>query len=120
MYTTDNCVAYPGSHDADCVKSWVKSLTGDAKARFKKECPHRKGQSRTYDLIELSLSSRANLTVVPMQDYLELENADGRMNTPSVSEGNWTYRLSPRYATPRLKAKIKEVNLRTKRIAKCK
>ena len=120
MYTTENCVAYPGSHDADCVKSWVKSLTGDAKRRFNRECPHRMGQSRTYDLIELSLSSRANLTVVPMQDYLELENAEGRMNTPSVSEGNWTYRLSPRYATPRLTAKIKEVNLRTRRVGECK
>ena len=51
-----------------------------------------------------------------MQDYLELENAEGRMNTPSISEGNWTYRLSARYNTPRLKAKIKEVNLRTKRV----
>ncbi|MBR5449073.1 MAG: 4-alpha-glucanotransferase, partial [Clostridia bacterium] len=93
---------------------------GDAKKRFDKECPHRKGQSRTYDLIELSLASRAALTVVPMQDYLELENAEGRMNTPSVSEGNWTYRLSARYATGRLKTKIKEVNIRTKRVDKCK
>ncbi len=118
MYTTDNCVAYPGSHDADCVRSWCASLTGEAKKRFNRECPHRKGQSRTYDLIELSLSSRAVLAVVPMQDYLELKNSEGRMNTPSVSEGNWTYRLCPRYNTERLKTKIRELNERTKRAAK--
>lgn len=114
-YTTDNCVAYPGSHDADCVKSWCASLSGEARARFNRECPHRKGQSRAMDLIELSLSSRANLAVVPMQDYLELKNEEGRMNTPSVSEGNWTYRLSPRYNTEALKMKIREMNIRTRR-----
>ncbi len=114
-YTTENCVAYPGSHDADCVRSWCLSLSGEARKRFNRECPHRRGQSRTYDLIELSLASRANLTVVPMQDYLELENSEGRMNTPSVSEGNWTYRLSARYDTERLRTKIREVNLRTGR-----
>ena len=115
MYKTDNCVAYPGSHDADCVKSWCASLSGEARQRFNRECPHRKGQSRAYDLIELALSSRANLAVVPMQDYLELKNEEGRMNTPSVSEGNWTYRLSPRYNTKALRSRITELRIRTHR-----
>ena len=116
MYKTDNCVAYPGSHDADCVKSWCTSLSGEARKRFNRECPPKEGQSRAYDLIELSLSSRANLTVVPMQDYLELKNKDGRMNTPSVSEGNWTYRLSKRYNTKRLREKIYALLIRTNRV----
>ena len=114
-YKTENCVAYPGSHDADCVKTWCKNLSGDALLRFKKECPHRKNQSRAYDLIELAMSSPANLTVVPMQDYLELTNAEGRMNTPSVAEGNWTWRISPRYRTERLAEKIKDMTIRTGR-----
>ena len=38
------------------------------------ECPRKKGQSRVYDMIELALSSDANLAVVPIQDYLELIN----------------------------------------------
>ena len=50
-----------------------------------------------------------------MQDYLELENAEGRMNTPSVSEGNWTYRLSPRYNTKALRSRITELRIRTHR-----
>jgi 4-alpha-glucanotransferase len=114
-YRDENCVAYPGSHDADCVKTWVKSLDGDARRRFNKECPKRKGQSRAYDLIELAMSSKANLTVVPMQDYLELSNAEGRMNTPAVAQGNWTWRLSARYQTDTLVNKIKEMTIRTKR-----
>jgi 4-alpha-glucanotransferase len=37
-----------------------------------------------------------------MQDYLELKNEEGRMNTPSVAEGNWTWRINPRYKTEKL------------------
>ena len=114
-YTTDNCIAYPGSHDADCIKTWCKNLEGPALVRFNKECPRRKGQSRGYDLIELALASRAGLAVVPMQDYLELTNEEGRMNTPSVAEGNWTWRLSPRYRTEALVQKIKNITARTRR-----
>ena len=114
-YSSPNCVAYPGSHDADCIKSWVQTLPKDAKKRFNKECPHRKGQSRTYDLIELAMSSSANLAVTPIQDFLELTNEEGRMNTPSIAEGNWTFRLSPRYKTTALIEKIKSMTLRTNR-----
>ena len=83
--------------------------------RFKRECPRREGQSATNALIELTMRSRANLVVVTMQDYLELSNSEGRMNIPSVAEGNWTWRISPRYATRGLKAKITDMALRTKR-----
>lgn len=118
MYPHSNCVVYSGSHDADCTKTWVKNLTGETKKRFARECPSREGQSRTYDVIELAMSSRANLAVIPMQDYLELTNEEGRMNTPSVAEGNWNWRLSKRYRTAALTSKIKEMTLRNKRAAK--
>ena len=115
-YTTDNCVVYPASHDSDCVRTWVKELSGDVKRRFTRECPHVKGQSRAYDLIELALASRGNLTVVPIQDYLELTNAEGRMNTPAIAEGNWNYRLSKRYNTEKLRTKIRALLEKTGRI----
>ena len=115
---TQNCVAYPGSHDSDCVKSWCKNLSGDELVRFDRECPHKKGQSRGYDLIEFTMQSPANLVVVPMQDYLELENDAGRMNTPSVAENNWTWRLSVRYRTPKLTERVKSMTALSKRLNK--
>ena len=117
-YTTKNCVAYPGSHDADCVKTWCKNISGEARVRFNRECPHRRGQSRTYDLLELALASPANLAVVPIQDYLELTNEEGRMNTPAVPDGNWTYRLSRRYRTRALTQRIRTLTERTGRATK--
>ena len=115
VYETDNCVAYSGSHDADCTYSWYRSLDKDAKARFVRECPRRKGQSAVSAVIEHAMTSRANLVIIPMQDYLELSNEQGRMNTPSVAEGNWCWRVSPRYATAALKEKILSMATRTKR-----
>ena len=116
MYDTKNCVVYSSTHDSDCSYSWQKNLSGEARIRFNKECPRNKGQSRTYDLIEFALGSVANLAVVPMQDYLELPNEEGKMNTPSTAAGNWAWRISPRYNTAKLRQKITQLNVKTKRI----
>ncbi len=114
-YTTDNCVVYTSSHDSNCARSWCSSLRGEVRARFVRECPRDKSQSRTRDLIDLAMSSRANLAVIPIQDYLEQTNAEGRINIPSVADGNWCYRLSPRYKTQALAQKIAHVTKKSGR-----
>lgn len=115
IYDTKNCVVYVSSHDSDCTRTWLKNLNGDAKRRFHKECPRNKEQSRTEDLIEFAFRSIANLAVVPMQDYLELTNEEGRMNTPSTSEGNWGWRIPSRYNTEKLRTKMLKLVQKTKR-----
>ncbi len=116
MYDTRNCVAYVSSHDSDCAQSWIKSLNGAPRRRFNKECPKKPGQSRVADLIELTFGSIANLAIVPMQDYLELSNEEGRMNTPSTASGNWTWRIKPRYNTAKLREKIYSLTQNTGRL----
>lgn len=115
IYDTKNCVVYVSSHDSDCTRTWLKNLTGEAKRRFNKECPRDKAQSRTEDLIEFAFRSIANLAVVPMQDYLELTNEEGRMNTPSTAEGNWGWRIPTRYNTEKLREKMLNLVVKTKR-----
>ena len=115
MFETDNCIVYASTHDSDCTRSWFISLPDHAKERFKRECPRKKGQSATYAAIELAMNSRANLAVIAMQDYLELTNEQGRMNVPSRAEGNWSWRVSPRYATKKLRENIREVTITTNR-----
>lgn len=115
MYNTENCVVYTSSHDSDCTYSWIRELEKEAAERFKRECKRNFDQSRNCDVIELAFSSIANLAIVPIQDYLELSNEEGRINTPSTSEGNWTFRLSPRYNTKKLRDKIINLTTKTKR-----
>ncbi|MCY7302001.1 MAG: 4-alpha-glucanotransferase [Thermoleophilia bacterium] len=45
-----------------------------------------------WPLLELALSSRANLAMIPVQDVLEL-GSDARMNRPGELGGNWCWRL---------------------------
>ena len=115
MYTTKNCVVYSASHDSDCTYTWQKGICGEARRRFNRECPRNPQQSRTYDLIEFAMNSIANLAMVPIQDYLELSNQEGRMNTPATAEGNWGWRLRPRYDTEKLREKMLSLVTRTRR-----
>ncbi|MBR2650245.1 MAG: 4-alpha-glucanotransferase [Clostridia bacterium] len=107
-YTTKNCVVYTASHDSDCTRSWAVNLRGATRARFLRECPREDGETSTHALIRLAMGSRGNLVVIPIQDYLELTNAKGRMNTPSVPYGNWAYRLPRDYDTEKLRRNISE------------
>ena len=114
-YTTENCVVYASSHDSDCTRSWLKSLSGDAKKRFNRECPRIKSEDRVYDVIRLAFESIAELAIVPMQDYLLLTNEEGRMNTPSTAEGNWSWSINARYNTEALRRKVKAIVKETRR-----
>lgn len=115
-FESKNCVVYTASHDSPCTASWLRTLSAETKARFRRECPHRKGQNRVYDLIEFALRSPPKLAIIPMQDYLSLPDEKGRMNIPSSREGNWTFRLSPRYNTKALREKIRSLTERCGRI----
>lgn len=116
-YNSDNWVVYTSSHDSDCTVSWGRGLSKETLARFRRECPRKRGQSITGALIAFAMGSRANLAMVPIQDYLELDNENGRMNIPSTSQGNWSWRLPGDYATPALKRKITRVTRENNRFA---
>ncbi|MBR3705011.1 MAG: 4-alpha-glucanotransferase, partial [Oscillospiraceae bacterium] len=66
-------------------------------------------------LIEFAYRSKANLAMVPLQDYLNLSNEEGRMNIPATAVGNWSWRVSPRFDTPRLRARILDLTVKTRR-----
>lgn len=105
-YLDGNCIVYTASHDSDCTKSWYKALDKSSRVRFNKECGRIKGLSPTYTLIRTAMKSVSALAIIPMQDYLELTNEEGRMNVPSKPDGNWQWRLSNRYDTPGLRARV--------------
>ncbi len=107
MYKTDNCIVYTSTHDSDCTVTWYDTLEEEARERFAAECPVLPGQTPTEAAIVFAMQSRANLVVICMQDYLGLTSEEGRMNIPSVATGNWTWRLSPDYATHELVERIR-------------
>ena len=50
-------------------------------------------------VIRLAQASSANLCIIPMQDYLGLDNR-ARINEPSTLGKNWRWRLLPNQLTP--------------------
>ena len=91
----EHCVAYTGTHDNDTTRGWVEKLRGEERARVLGAVGAGEGTGAgeiVWRLIRLLYESRAERVIVPMQDVLAL-GSEARMNTPSVPEGNWEFRL---------------------------
>jgi 4-alpha-glucanotransferase len=59
--------------------------------------------------------SAAERAIVPVQDVLGL-GSEARMNTPSVPEGNWEFRLEDGALTPELAERLREEVHSTRRL----
>jgi 4-alpha-glucanotransferase len=68
-----------------------------------------------WELIELALSSRAALSMIPLQDVLGL-GSEARMNTPGRELGNWTWRLEPGQLTGEHAARLLAATTRAERL----
>jgi 4-alpha-glucanotransferase len=67
-----------------------------------------------WELIELALSSRAALAMIPLQDVLEL-GSETRMNTPGRAKGNWLWRLEKGQLTQRHATRLQAVTAAARR-----
>lgn len=115
MYENDNCIVYSATHDSDCSKTWLKEQDNKTVKSFRRETSSFKGDSGVVKLIKLAMTSIANYAIIPLQDYLELTNEEGRMNTPSTSVGNWQWRVNSRVINKHLSKKIKNITEACKR-----
>ncbi len=93
-----NQVAYTGTHDNQTARQWFIETTEAERNNLRSYlgCDVQADNAHLA-LIRLALASPAETVIIPMQDILGL-GAEGRMNTPSVSRGNWTWRLSENQA----------------------
>ncbi|MBQ1988969.1 MAG: 4-alpha-glucanotransferase, partial [Clostridia bacterium] len=64
--------------------------------------------SPVMNLILAGMKSAADTVIIPMQDYLELDE-NHRMNIPSIENSNWQWRFSKEDLNDNLIKKIKEL-----------
>lgn len=91
---TKNCVVYTGTHDNQTTTGWLSELS-EADKEFAASYINygRSADTLTVnDLICTALVSCADLAVIPMQDYLGLDD-EARINVPGVLGGNWCWRM---------------------------
>ncbi|NCR10526.1 MAG: 4-alpha-glucanotransferase [Microcystis aeruginosa LG13-11] len=104
-----NCVIYTGTHDNNTTVGWFQDNANDyEKARLYQYLGAASGQGVAWDLIRLAYSSVANQAIVPLQDVLGL-GSDARMNTPSVAEGNWSWRYRQEALTTEYSDRLRDL-----------
>lgn len=110
----NNNVLYTGTHDNENLVSWYKNLDPTTLKRVNKVC-HLRSNSKdiNFKLIEACMNKKCKYVIVPIQDYLGLENA--RMNVPSMEMGNWTYQMKKDDLSPKLAKSIKNLTNKTGR-----
>lgn len=88
-----NMAVYSGTHDNNTVEGWYAGDASEEERRAFRDYIGRfgDGDSPSDAVIRAVLASVADRAVVPLQDYLGL-GAEGRMNTPATTEGNWEWR----------------------------
>jgi malto-oligosyltrehalose synthase/4-alpha-glucanotransferase len=90
---SSNFVVYTGTHDNNTSRGWHENeLTAAGRNNFESYTGVASGAKAAMQLIRLAYSSVAGTAIIPVQDILNLP-AGARLNTPSSTKGNWTWRM---------------------------
>ena len=109
----ENSVAYTGTHDNETITGWFKSITKEERqmARDYLCDQHTPAKELYKSFIALVMRSNSRMCIVPMQDYMGLDNRC-RMNQPSTLGKNWKWRLVKGELSEELKEEILTVTKR--------
>lgn len=104
---TQNCVVYTGTHDNETLLGWLGSIEKKEKQNVRDYLnrPDASNRELAFELIRLAVASVAELCVIPMQDYLGLDNR-ARVNQPSTLGKNWKWRMKKDALTKETEQKI--------------
>jgi 4-alpha-glucanotransferase len=104
---TNHCVAYTGTHDNNTIRGWIRQeISPEELTRLHSYLGREVGEHAIHwELIRLAMISVADTVILPMQDLLGLDE-EARMNRPSTTHGNWTWRLLPQQITRTVMTKL--------------
>lgn len=102
------CVCYTGTHDNDTSLGWYASLPDHCKDKFKNYIKNTDENHLHLDFLRVCMGSIACYSIFPLQDVLAL-GSKGRMNTPGVAAGNWSWRYKQNVLTDSLAHELKNI-----------
>ena len=97
-FTIDK-VVYTGTHDNDTLLGWWKSGATEFERQQVDSYLGHCEDGINWAMIRAASSSVAGFCVLPLQDVLGL-GSDGRMNVPSLAQGNWRWRFAAESVRP--------------------
>ncbi len=107
-----NCVVYTGTHDNETLLGWLSSITADERKALLEYMDGDASMSKEQiveRMIKLAEGSVAETCIIPMQDWLGLDNT-ARINQPSTTGANWKWRLADGALTKSLSKRILSVS----------
>ena len=109
----ENSVVYTGTHDNETIAGWYQSIRPEERLLARDYlCDHYTPVGKLHlSFISLAMRSSARMCVIPIQDYLGLDNT-ARINTPSTVGTNWKWRLTKEQLSPELRELIGKITLR--------
>lgn len=109
----ENSVAYTGTHDNETIAGWFTSITDEERLLARNYlCDRYTPENELYrSFIALVMRSNAKTCIIPMQDYMGLDNRC-RLNRPSSVGTNWRWRLAKEDLTDELREEILSVTAR--------
>jgi len=108
-------VIYTGTHDNDTTVGWLQSGASEQERHNALAYLGCCDDGMHWAFIRAAQASVADLAMVPMQDVLGL-GSEARMNTPSLHNGNWKWRLAPGQFSRDLTAKLARIAELTDRL----
>jgi len=110
---TNNCVVYTGTHDNETVNGWFLGLNKEHREHIRTYLRDRDTANKWMykKLIDLAMMCCADTCIVPVQDWLGLDNTT-RMNTPGTVDINWSWRLLPEQLSESACEEMREVTKR--------
>lgn len=112
---TENSVVYTGTHDNETMIGWLKNILPEERQMLK-DYLHYDGDDDTV-LVDMSIdcimASVSDKCIVPMQDYLKLDNT-ARMNKPNTLGNNWMWRLDKNSFNDSLKERMRNITEKNK------
>ena len=93
-----NTVVYTGTHDNDTTLGWWQHGATEGERHAIHTYLHPREDDVVWSLMRAAATSVADICLFPLQDVLVL-GSEARMNTPSKSEDNWSWRMAPHALT---------------------
>lgn len=112
-----NMITYTGTHDNQTVRGWYRGQSKRIQRATRKELEKEGYTHRdiSWCFIEMCYSSVANMAIVPMWDFLNLDDEHGRMNVPgTLGSPNWEWKID---SFKNFKKRVPEINAL---ISRCK
>lgn len=102
---TSHCIAYIGTHDNDTAQGWIHSISEEDAEYAKNYLSLHNPEEYHWEMMKALWATVADWAIVQAQDLLGL-GSEGRMNTPSTSSGNWSWRALPGSFTDELAERL--------------